>query len=168
MEVGFVEDDHRLGAAFPGDGEVALDAAEVVVGVERGDEEHGVDVRRDDLFGGVARLAGGGAGKFGFAMEHHMDVGARLAGAQAHGHPVADGRQIAAGGGRVEESARAFGGEFAVGGEEFVSVFVLERDARGHEAVGGKRQEISREEIIPAEGVEIHGNDEEPRSNDEE
>src|SRR4051812_36198283 len=39
MEVGFVEHHDRLGSAFPGDGEVALDAAKIEVLIKRGDEQ---------------------------------------------------------------------------------------------------------------------------------
>ena len=64
-EVGLVEDDHRLDAASPGEGEVALQPAHVEVMVECHDDEDGVDVRRHDLFlrarvpraGPVCRLA---------------------------------------------------------------------------------------------------------------
>ena len=57
-EVGLVEDHRRLRAARPDAGEVALDPADVEVGVEAADGEHQVDVGRDHL---RARLATGGA-----------------------------------------------------------------------------------------------------------
>ena len=48
-EVGLVEDDDRLGARAPGQGQVALEPARVEVGVERGHDEQQVDVRGEDL-----------------------------------------------------------------------------------------------------------------------
>ena len=43
-----------------------------------------------------------------------------------------------------------------MGGEKFVGVLVLERDARGHEIAGGKGPEVFREETVPAERGEVH------------
>ncbi len=80
-----------------------------------------------------------------------------FAGARVHGHPVADGGQVGARGGGVEEAAGALGGHLAERGVEFVGVLVLERDARGHEAAGGMGSEMAGEEIVPAEGGESHG-----------
>ena len=59
-DVGLVEDDDRADAARPGDGQVALQPAQVEVVVEARDDEGDVDVGRDDLL--VGQVAGASAG----------------------------------------------------------------------------------------------------------
>ena len=62
-EVGLREEQHGLRAALPGQGEVALEERVADLLAERGDDEHDVDVRRDDLLTHVvrARLVRGAA-----------------------------------------------------------------------------------------------------------
>ena len=78
-QVGLGQHHDRRGAALPGGGEVALDAARVEVRVERGHQEGNVDIGRHDLRGMRAadRLAHEGAA----AREQVMDGGAALRGA---------------------------------------------------------------------------------------
>jgi len=157
MEVGFIEHHDRLGSAFPGDGEVALDAAKIEILIERGDEQDGVDIGGDNLLG--IGVAGGAPGKLGSSRQHGMDVGpwtpfrARMAFARSEpcGDPVAYCGEFAAGGCVVKKPSGALGGEFAVDGEQLIRVLVLERDAGGHEVAGGERLVRVREEIVPAE-----------------
>jgi hypothetical protein len=75
-EVGFVQHDHGLRAARAGGGEVAFDAAEVEIRVERTDEEYGIDVRGDHLLD--IALAGGFAGELRAARQHGVDQRARV------------------------------------------------------------------------------------------
>ena len=57
-EISLVQDDDRGGAALQGDREVAFEPARIEVVIEAADQEHGVDVRGDDLLlGGIARRA---------------------------------------------------------------------------------------------------------------
>ncbi len=58
-EIRLVQDDHRSGAAVPGDDQVPLDAARIEVAVQTGDEKHRIDVGGDDLL--FRRIAGGAA-----------------------------------------------------------------------------------------------------------
>jgi hypothetical protein len=75
--VELVEHDDGPGAAVPGGGEVALDAARVEVAVQPGDEEDGVDVGRHHLL--VGALAGHLARELGSAGEDGVDQGAAVA-----------------------------------------------------------------------------------------
>jgi hypothetical protein len=96
----FVQHDHRTRAAFPGEREIAFDAAEVVVLIERGDEKHRVDVGRDDLF--AAGIAGRTSREGGATWQHSVNVGFGFAGAKLDRNPVADGGKFASGGGVVQ------------------------------------------------------------------
>ena len=154
-QVGFVEEDDGLGAALAGDGEEALDAAEVEIGVERGDEEDGVEVGGDGLL--VAVLAGGAAAETRFPREHGEDVELAGAGARARGDPVADGGQLGTRAGGVQELAAALADEFIVAGVERVGVLELADDARRAQACGGVRREGGLEVFVPAEVCEFHG-----------
>ena len=95
-DVGLVEDDDRRHATGPRHREVALQAAEVEVAVQAGDEEGHVDVRGDDLL--VDQVAGrpparvrrtaaerGPAGEYG-----RDDFGIVSADRRLEGDPVAD------------------------------------------------------------------------------
>ena len=64
-DVGLVEHDDRGRAAGPGHREVALEAAQVEVAVEAGDDQRDVDVGREDLL--VGRAAAGPATRVGRA-----------------------------------------------------------------------------------------------------
>ena len=73
-EVGLGEHDHRLRAALPGGGQIALQPPGVEVGVQRGDQQRHVDVGGDHL----RRLHGvGGLAQEGRAPRHHRVDGAR-------------------------------------------------------------------------------------------
>ena len=128
-DVGLVEHDDRGGAAGPRDREVALEAAQVEVAVEAGDDQRDVDVGREDLL--VGRAAAGPATGVGGAppeggpprhdgLDHdgsglvRMDVVGlavdRGAAAVTDRDPVADRRQVARArrprGGAVRRSRR--------------------------------------------------------------
>ena len=55
-EIRLVQDDHRRGAALPGDDEIALEPAGVEVVIETADEKDRVDVGGHDLF--LGRITG--------------------------------------------------------------------------------------------------------------
>ena len=62
VEVGFIEDDDGGGAGLVGEGQVALDTAEIEIPVEPGDQEHDVDVGGDQLLGFAIAGRHGGEG----------------------------------------------------------------------------------------------------------
>ena len=92
MEVALVEHDDRPRAAPLGHDEVAFDRPQLQRGVEAKHDEHEVDVRGDHLFLGPAarRLAG----KRAVPPEEAADLAAVPGRSDAHGDPVADGRQL--------------------------------------------------------------------------
>ena len=131
MEIGFVQNDHGLGAAFPCDGEIAFDAAQVEILIESGDEQHRVDVRREDLL--RAGATHGSTRKLGAPRQHRMDISACFAGPNPHDDPIAHRREIRAANGIMQQLAGAGGGKFTESRKEDVRVLVLERDPRRHE-----------------------------------
>ena len=95
-QVGLRKDDDRLGAALPGDREVALEAPQVEIEVEGDDDEDDIDIRADDL--GLGPVAGRLADDRGAPGQDRVDRG--VVGAAIDGDPVADRREdrrIAAG-----------------------------------------------------------------------
>ena len=120
-EVGFIQQDDRLRAALPDDGEVAFDAARIQFEIERGDHEDGVDIGRDDLL--LQGAACDFAGELGFPGKDGVDPGAIFAGAGGDGHPVANGGNVGARGRGVAEFAGDVGEVFAMGGADTVEIF---------------------------------------------
>src|SRR5207249_5519692 len=86
-EVGLRQHHNGLGAALPGDGDVALEPAQAEVVVEPGEQESRVDVRREHLLGRI--LAGVLADERTSTREDRRDRGR-----WCHRDPVADGRQL--------------------------------------------------------------------------
>ena len=76
-EICLVQDDDGSGAAFPGNEEVSFDAPRVEIPIESADEEHRVDVRRDDLLFGP--IAGGAAREAAESREDGDDPGVAIA-----------------------------------------------------------------------------------------
>ncbi len=93
-EIGLVEYDHRIGAALPGQGQVALQAAQVELLAEARHQKDRVYVGRHYLgLGGAAhRLPQKGA----TPRQHGLDGGRPLLGTRLYGHPVSHCRQIVA------------------------------------------------------------------------
>ena len=89
-EVGLGQQDDRLRAALPGGDQVALDPAEVEIGVEAGREEHRVDVGGDDLLAG--RVACDLPREPTAPRQDREDRRAQLARPGTERDPVADGR----------------------------------------------------------------------------
>jgi hypothetical protein len=151
-EVRLVEDDDRARAAVPGRRQVALDAAQVEVVVEAGDEEDGVDVRGDDL------LLGGAAGDLArepaAAGEQRLD-GAFVPGRRTarHGDPVAHGRKGVAPLGLVTEAAPDPGQDVTLGGRHPIDLLVFEGDPAGDGSLGVGRKR-RRERVVPPERPE--------------
>jgi hypothetical protein len=127
--------------------------------VERRHEEHGVDIGCDHLLGVARFAAGSAAGEFRGARQYSVDIGERFAGPLTDRDPVADRREIGAGGGLMQQPARARGGDCAVVGQNLVGALVLEGDARWHEASRVVGLESGREGRIPAERRKGHGKD---------
>ena len=139
--------DRGLGAAPPRGREVALEPARVRLDVERGDDEGGVDVGRDDLLRErrARRLADEGRAP----GQDVVDRRRPLPRSRRDGHPVARDR-VAPLIGLVGEAAGELGGQLAELGHERVEPALLDRHASGHEPVGGVWIELSLELRAPA------------------
>jgi hypothetical protein len=91
--VALVQDDDRRDAARPGDREIPLDAAQIEVVVEPGDQERDVDVRGHDLLvveaGAAARAVGSHAPERSPARQNRRDDAALV-----EGHPVSDDGKV--------------------------------------------------------------------------
>lgn len=131
--VGFVEDKDGSRAAFPGEAEVAFEAAGVEFAIERSDEEERVDVGGDDLFCGF--FAGGFAGELGAAGEEAVNDGAVFAGADLREEPIADGGESGALMGGMAEFSGEFAPGFAGFGIETVEAASFFGDTRGNEGL---------------------------------
>ena len=92
--VGLGQHHHRLGAAAAHQQQVALDAARVEVGVQPADDEHGVDVGRDQLL--LVVLAGGAALDRAAARQQGDDLALRASPSISTQSPTA-GRAARAG-----------------------------------------------------------------------
>ncbi len=126
-EVGLGQHHDGGGAAVPGGGEIALDAARIEVRIERCHQEGDVGIGRDDLRGMAA--AHGLAQEGAAAREHIMDGGAGFRGANRGRHPVA-GHRIGAGFRCMGEAARKLGGRLARRGGEHVQAALLHGHTR--------------------------------------
>src|SRR5262249_44402520 len=87
-EIELRQDEHRAGAAVPRGRQVPLETPRIEVSVEPGDDEDGVDVRRQDVL--LDPEPGGLAGDLRATREDRLDRVA-LAARVAAGDPVADG-----------------------------------------------------------------------------
>ena len=121
-EVGFRQHDDRRGAALPGTGDVTLESSQAEVVVEPCEQESGVDVRRQHLFGRV--LACGLADERASPLEDRRDRRRR-----SHSHPIADSGELSADLVVVEHSAGRSRAQLALLREEDVFTAVLRGDA---------------------------------------
>jgi hypothetical protein len=150
-EVGLREQDRGLSAALPRGCEVPLEAAEVEVVVERGDEKDGVDVGADDLrLGRVPRRF---ADDRAPAREHGVDRARAVFWSCGHRDPVA-GRGQFARARLVAQFSRDLGVQLAELREDDVAAAVRHGDAAGDEAGGGVLLEVFGEVGAPAEIVQ--------------
>ena len=147
--VRLVQDDHRRRAALVRDEQVSFDPPRVEVAVETGDEEHGVDVRGDDLFFGGSPAA---------RREKRLWRGrtARIrasppcaGGSSATQSPTAGKSARACAWWRSRPETRA--SDSPVVGHDAVDMGVFERDARRHQPSAAMRCERRVETIVPAE-----------------
>ena len=148
-EVGLGQHHHRLGAALPGGGQVALQPPGVEVGVQRGDQQRHVDVGGHHLL--VRDRVGGLADEGGAPRQHGVDGRGAFVGPRGQRHPVADDRE----GARsrlVGEPAGDLGGELAEVGDDVVDSALLHEDAAGNEPTLGVGGEVMLELIAPAIG----------------
>ncbi len=155
MQIGLVEHDNRLGSAIPGQGQVAFDAAQVVIAIQGSEQEHGVEVGGDDLLFG--QRSGGTPGKLRAPGQHGMDVRAAFAGPEADDDPITDRRQGGAGGGVVEHPAGAGRGHEFGSEQDLAGVLVRAGNPRGQKITVGIRLEVLREAVVPTEGGQSHG-----------
>ncbi len=105
-DVGLVQDDDRGHAARPGHRQVALEASQVEVVVETGDEERHVDVRREHLL--VGKMTGVAAAPVGRAAHERRTArqhGRDDRGLAADRHPVPDRRIVRRGEGLEPKAA---------------------------------------------------------------
>ena len=155
-EVALRQQHHRLGAALARQDEVALEAAQAQVLVERRDDEDDVDVRGEHLL--LGRLPRGLAREPRAAREQRLDRPRVLLGAGGDGDPVTDGGEIGGGAGLLVEPSRDVAAEHAGLGEHVVGAAVLHGDAARDQAVVGVGLELLGEAVVPAEGREVwHG-----------
>jgi len=145
--VGFVQNEDGMGAAFPGEAEIALEAARVEFAVERADEQERVDVGGDDLLFGF--FAGGFARELGAAGEYAMNDGAIFAGANLREEPIADGGEVGAVVGGMAKFSLELPPGFAGFGVQAVEAAGFFRDPRGSEELFFVLQNLRCKKIVP-------------------
>ena len=148
VQIGLGEHDHGLGLRVGGEGEEALEPAQVEVAVERADHERHVDVRGEHLRLGapVAR----GTGDPAAAGQKRVDDARLRVGAD----PVAHRGQVGGGGGGVAQAAGRRAGERAVRGHEVEPPAVCRGHAGGDQVRPAQRREGGVEGGGPAEDGE--------------
>jgi len=147
-QVGFRQHDHRRRAALPPEGQVPLQPPDVEVAVQARGQEHGVDVRGDDLLDRLAVIVRRHPRELRPPREDGLDerrVGRR------DGDPVADGRQVAALLGGMAKPAGELGRPLAPRGVDGICAPMLDGHARGLETVAGMGSELFFEGWSPAE-----------------
>jgi hypothetical protein len=145
--VGLGQDQDGPGAALPGDHQVPLDAAGVEIVIEAADQQGGVDVGRQDLWG--HRQTGCAPREAGPAWEDGADEGARLTGIGRASDPVANhgpAGRIAGGGPEAAGQARF---ELAGRGGEPETGAMAGNQARRNQPICSKWCERRREVSIP-------------------
>ena len=148
-EVGLRQHDHGLRAALPRHRDVALQAADVEVLVQRHDDEDGVDVRREHLL--LGRVERDLARELRPPGEDVLDRRGSFVGPGGDRDPVADGRQLACAARLVREPAGRVSPQLAELGEEDVGAAVLRCDARGQQTARGVGFELGCVAVSPAE-----------------
>lgn len=129
-QVDLVDHDHRLRAAIPDRGEIALEASRVEIAVGGRDQKEDIDVGGHHL--GVRRLAGGAANQRAAAVEEQMD--ARVVVVVADRDPVARGRARRGVVGMTQPAGELAEARAAAG--EFIDVAAVGAHARRHPALG--------------------------------
>ena len=94
VEIDLRHDDDGVGPALPGGRQVPLETPRVQVVAERGDDEDGVDVRRDDL---LLRGPDAGARERRPARQNGVDRRAAVTVRRSERGPVTDRRQVGGG-----------------------------------------------------------------------
>ena len=123
-QVGFVQQDHRPGAALPDQGEIALDAPQVEVAIKRDNQKERIHIRSKYLLG--RRLARHLTREFALAAQHPVNGGPALRSSCVDEHPIPDGRQRLPGRCLVKKLSRYLGEQlsaFGVDAVEFLRLF---------------------------------------------
>jgi hypothetical protein len=148
-QVRLVQHDDRRRATLPRDQEVPLEPPWIEVAIETADQEHRVDVRRDNLLFG--RVASRPAGETAHARQHRLDARITRMGRRLDGNPVTDCREIGAGGRLVPEPADDSSQPFVAASQHPVDVCVFEADPGRDEPGRAVRLEQDIQPRGPAE-----------------
>ncbi len=105
-EVRFIEQDHRPCAAVPHNSQIALNAPQIELAIQRAHHKHGVEVRGDDLLGHLAPR--NFAGELGSPREDVLDSCPSLFRTRDDCDPVSYGRKVFPAGGLILKLARRF------------------------------------------------------------
>jgi hypothetical protein len=151
-----------------GEQQIAFDASRIEITIERGDEKHRVDVRREDLLLGF--VAGDLARKDTLPRQDGFDAGARSRAERnawvvccrrvgcigPERDPVPHRGQLVPAGCLMPQSAGRFGEHLARGGPEAVDVVQFEGDARRLQAFGRERGKCRLQFGAPAGLFQVH------------
>ena len=130
-------------------GEIALQPAQVEVGVERGDQKGDVHVGRNHL--GAALWAASLADEGGPAGQDGVDEGSGFAGARFEGDPVT-GDRPACFRGSPEQGAGGASVDLALRRGEPIAAALLDDDPAGLKPLGRMGCEVALERFAPAVG----------------
>ncbi|CAN5664007.1 hypothetical protein BH20ACT14_BH20ACT14_05010 [soil metagenome] len=155
-EIRLREQNHRARTALPGQGEVALEEPRARLFAERGDDEHDIDVRCNDLLAGVVRtgLVGCAARELRATGENRSDRRRRFFRGLER-DPVADNGQLRS---SLDLASRPAGeprAGFPLLGEDVIGTTVLNCDPARVEPGGAMRRECVGPAIVPAERREV-------------
>ena len=155
-EVGLREEQHGSRTAFPGEREVPLEKRLADLLADRGDDEHDVDVRRDDLLTHVVRagLVRCAARELRASREDRPDR--RLSVVRGiERDPVADDGKLRPRLDLAPRPGREPGAGLSVLGEDVVGAAVLDGYPARVEPGSAVRSERVRPAVVPAEGREV-------------
>ena len=138
-EVRLVEHDDRRGAAVGHERKQALDARQVEIAVRRRDDEHDVDIGRQQLRPIFARrFANQSAG----SRQHFLDGRRSVAARKPQRDEIADACQIRTLRGCIPQAPRHLGRKLdRIGGDPEVGA-VLADDTARYQAIGGARGKV--------------------------
>ena len=148
-EIALRQQHHRLRAALSGENDVPLDASEIQILVERGDDEDDVDVRGEHLL--LGRLPGGLARELRPAGDERDDRSRLLVLARGNGDPVAHDGEVGRRRRLVVEAAGDVAAELAELREDVVGAAVWHGDPARNRVGRRDGGELLGERLVPAE-----------------